>query len=164
MLSFSFSIPRPVTCFHSLTKNFTSLHSVSVFRSQGPLHVFIVWQKTSLRCAQFQFFSPKAHYMFSQYDQKPHFAALSFSFSIPRPVTCFHSLIKNFTSLCSVSVFQSQGLLHVFIVWQKTSLCYAQFQFFYSQGLLHVFIVWQKTSLCCAQFQFFNPKASYMFS
>ena len=39
MLSFSFSIPRPITCFHSMTKNFTSLCSVSVLQSQGPLHI-----------------------------------------------------------------------------------------------------------------------------
>ena len=110
MFSFSFSVPRPITCFLSITKN----------------------------CAQFQFLNPKAHYMFLQYDKKSHFATLSFSFSIPRPITCFHSMIKkrhftvfsfsfsiprpnpcfhrmtkNLTSLHSVSLFQSQGPLHI---------------------------------------------------
>ena len=113
MLSFSFSIPSPITCFHSMTKNITSLRSVSVFQSQVPLHVSIVWQKTSLCCAQFQFFNPKSHSTFPQYDKTLHFAALSFSFSIPSPVTCFHSLTKNITSLHSVSVFQFQVPLHV---------------------------------------------------
>ena len=96
-----------------MTKHFTSLHSVSVFQSQVPLHVSIVWQKASLRCTQFQFFNPKSHYMFPWSDKKHHFAVLIFSFSIPSPVTCFQSMTKNFTSLCSVSVFQSQGPLHV---------------------------------------------------
>ena len=45
LLSFSFSIPRPITCFHSTTKNLALLCSVSLFQSQGPLHVFIVQQK-----------------------------------------------------------------------------------------------------------------------
>ena len=137
-LSFSVSIPSPITCFHSMTKNITSLCSVSVFQSQVPLHVFIVWQKTSLHCAQFQCFNPKSRYMFPWSDKKLHFTVLSFSVSIPSPVTCFHSMTKNFTSLCSVSVFQSQVPLHVSIVWQNTSLR-------------------------CAQFQFFNPKSHYMF-
>ena len=77
-------IPRPVTCFLSITKN----------------------------CTQFQLLT-KAHYMFPQYHKKPHFTMLSFSFSIPRSITCFHSMTKNFTSLCLVSVFQSQGPIHV---------------------------------------------------
>ena len=72
-LSSSFSIPRPITYFHSTIKNLTLLHSIWNFQSQGPLHVFIVCQK-------------------------PHFTTLSFSFSIPRPITCFHSMTK--TSLC----------------------------------------------------------------
>ena len=82
MFSFSFSIPRPITCFHSMTKNFTSLCLVSVYQSQVPLHVSIVWQKTSLHCAQFQFFNPKSHYMYPMdyrvfnsiqpFMQKPH--------------------------------------------------------------------------------------------
>ena len=58
MFSFTFSIPRLVTCFLSITKN----------------------------CTQFQFLT-KAHYMFPQYDKKPHFTMLSFSFSVPRPIT-----------------------------------------------------------------------------
>ena len=85
MFSFSLSIPRPIICFLSITKNctqsqflnpkphcmfpqydknLTSLHSVSGFQSQGTLHIFIVWQKTSLHCAQFQFFNPSSHYMY----------------------------------------------------------------------------------------------------
>ena len=39
VLRFRFSIPSPVTCFHSTTKNLTSLHSVSVLQSQLPLYV-----------------------------------------------------------------------------------------------------------------------------
>ena len=64
MLSVSLSIPRPITCYHSMTKNLTLLCSASVFQCQGPLHVTIVWQKTSLHCTQFQFFNPKSCYMY----------------------------------------------------------------------------------------------------
>ena len=56
-----FTSEQALTCFHSLAKKFTLLHSVSVFQSQVPLHVCRVWQKTSLRCIQFQFFNPKSH-------------------------------------------------------------------------------------------------------
>ena len=79
--------PRPITCILRMTKNISVLHSVSVFQSQGLSHISIVQQKTSLCCAQFQFFNPKACYMFSKYDKKLHFTMLSFSFSIPSPVT-----------------------------------------------------------------------------
>ena len=64
LCSVSVSIPSPVTCFHRMPKNFTSLHSVSVVQSQVPLHVSIEWQKTSLHCTQFQFFNPNTCYMY----------------------------------------------------------------------------------------------------
>ena len=77
-----FALLSFITCFHSMTKHFTLLRSVSVFQSQVPLHVSIVWQKASLRCAQFQFFNPKSRYMYPMDDkvlnsiqpsmQKPH--------------------------------------------------------------------------------------------
>ena len=35
---------------------------------------------------------------------------------------------------------------------------------FHFQFPLHVSTVWQKRSLCCAQFQLFNPKIHYMFT
>ena len=91
-----------------------SLHvSILLQKPQGLLHASLEWQK-------------------------PHFTALSLSFSIARPITYFHSTIKNLTLPHSAPVFQSTGPLHVFIVWQKTSLC-------------------------CAQFQFFNPKSCYIY-
>ena len=121
-LSIGVSLAISITCFHSTTNNLTLLCSVSVVQSQDPLHVLIVWQKTSLCCAQLQFFNPKSHYMFPQYNKKHHFAVLSFSFSMPSPIICFHSITKNITLLCSVSGFQSQIPLHVSIVWQKTSI------------------------------------------
>ena len=52
-------------------------------------------------------------YMFPQYNKQLDFAPLSFSCLIPRPIICFHSMTKNITLLHSVSVFQSQVLLHV---------------------------------------------------
>ena len=63
-LSIEVSLAISITCFHSIMNNLTLLCSVLVVQSQNPLHVLIVWQKTSLRCAQSQFFNPKSHYMY----------------------------------------------------------------------------------------------------
>ena len=80
-----FLTPRPFTCFHSTTKNLTLMHSVWVFQSQVLQQVFITPTKTSLYCTQYQFFNPKSCYMFPYHHKKPHFAVLSFIFSISGP-------------------------------------------------------------------------------
>ena len=98
-LSIGVSFSISITCFHSTTNNLTLLCSVSVVQSQDPLHVLIVWQKPQVPLHVFIVW------------QKHHFTALSFSFSIPSPITCFNSMAKNFTLLCSISIFQSQVML-----------------------------------------------------
>ena len=62
-------------------------------------------------CGQYWGFIFDFHYMFPQCNKQLAFALLSFCCSIPRPITCFHSVTKNFTLLHSV---QSQVPLHVF--------------------------------------------------
>ena len=85
-----------------------------------------------------------------------HSIQLSIGVSFSFCITCFHSTTNNLTLFCSV-------WLHVLIVWQKTSLRCAQFQFFNPKSCYMFPIVWQKASLRCTQFQFSNPKSHYMF-
>ena len=113
-------------------------------------------------CGQYWGFIFNFHYMFPQYNKKHDFAPLSFSCSILRPNTCFHSMTKNITSLCSVSVCPSPSPVTCFHRMTKNITLLCLVSVFQSQVPL-LSVKCQKTSLHCTQFQLFNPKAHYMY-
>ena len=70
---------------HGITNNLLSW--ISVF-----FHSTLKKLKLVCSVVGFQVFNPKSCYIFSWYYKKPHLTALSFSFSIPGPVTCIQRL------------------------------------------------------------------------